>query len=155
MRFDADGSGVGCVGAGAESVLPRGPCRGMKSAKEKEMLRWCVLLVALSIAGEALGEEIRFRVINGTAFPIRALMLSETDMNNWGPNVLHAPSIKPGDMREVAFQGFITDCNVDLKVAFDTIDAQPRWQYLNLCNLQKIRLRFDQMSGITTASYEE
>ena len=43
----------------------------------------------------------------------------------------------------------------DLKVAFDTIDAQPRWQYLNLCNLRKIRLRFDQMSGITTASYEE
>jgi hypothetical protein len=127
----------------------------MKSTREKAMLRWCALFVAMLVAGDAVAEEMRFRVINGTAFPIRALMLSETDMNNWGPDVLRGPPIRPGDAREVSLQGVITDCNVDLKVAFDSIDAQPRWQYLNLCNLQRIRLRFDQMSGITTASYEE
>jgi hypothetical protein len=119
------------------------------------MLRWWISLVALLIAGDAMAEELRFRVINGTEYPISAVMLSETDMNNWGPDVLRGPPIKPGDRREVSLKGVITDCNVDIKVGFATIDAQPRWQYLNLCNLQKIRLRFDQMSGITTASYEE
>jgi len=42
-----------------------------------------------------------------------------------------------------------------LKVVFDTNDSQPIWRYLNLCELKRIRLRFDQFSGVTTASYEE
>ena len=38
---------------------------------------------------------------------------------------------------------------------FDDDGSQAIWRYLNMCELQKIRLNFDRTSGITTASYDE
>jgi hypothetical protein len=118
-------------------------------------MHWFAALVVLLTSCNALADEVRFKLINGTNYPISGLVLSPNDLATWGPNVLKAPPIKPGDEREVVVQGVFVTCNVDLKVVFQTIADQPIWQYLNLCALQKIRLRFDQMSGITTASYEE
>jgi hypothetical protein len=112
-------------------------------------------LLALSFAGNAAADEVRFRLVNGTDFPIRGLVLSQANLNAWGPNVLAAPSIKPGEAREVTVKGAFFACNLDLKVTFDINAAEPIWQYLNVCELKKIRLRFDAQSGITTAAYEE
>jgi hypothetical protein len=120
-----------------------------------KMLHWFAFLVFFLAGFDAVADDVRFRLINGTSYPIRVLTLSQADIGAWGPNVLAPPSIKPGEMREVSVRGVIVDCNADLRVAFETIDSQPIWKYLDLCNLRKIRLRFDQMSGITTASYED
>jgi hypothetical protein len=120
-----------------------------------KMPYWFAFVVVLLTGFDALADDVRFRLINGTSYSIRVVTLSQADIGAWGPNVLGPPSIKPGDTREVLVRGGIVDCNVDLQVAFETIDSQPVWKYLNLCNLRQIRLRFDQMSGITTASYEE
>jgi hypothetical protein len=119
------------------------------------MLNWFTCAVVCLTGFDALADDVRFKVINGTSFPIRVLTLSQADIGAWGPNVLAAPSIGPGDAREVSVRGTIVDCNVDLKVGFDGSDSQPVWKYLNLCNLRQIRLNFDQMTGMTTASYEE
>lgn len=121
----------------------------------KTSLAWLAALLALSIAGDAAADEVRFRLINGTEFPIRALVLSQANLAAWGPNVLGPPSIKPGEAREVTVKGAFFACNLDLKVTFDVNASEPVWQYLNVCELKKIRLRFDAMSGVTTASYEE
>jgi hypothetical protein len=119
------------------------------------MLHCLAFLVVLLTGCDALADEVRFRLTNGTSYPIRALVLSQSDIAAWGPNVLSLPSIKPGDTREILVRGGIVDCNVDLKAAFDTNASEPIWKYLNLCNLKMIRLNFDQMSGVATASYEE
>jgi hypothetical protein len=118
-------------------------------------LRWLAAVLALSFAGDAAADEVRFRLINGTEFPIRALVLSPENLGTWGPNVLGPPSLKPGEAREVVVRGVFVACNVDLKVVFDVNASEPIWRYLNLCSLQQIRLGFDQFSGVTTASYEE
>jgi hypothetical protein len=112
--------------------------------------------VALSAADSAwAADEVRFRLVNGTDYPIRAVVLSAANLESWGPNALAPPSIKPGDAREIIVRGVFVDCNVDLKVAFDNDASEPVWRYLNICELQRIRLRFDKMSGVSTASYEE
>jgi len=121
----------------------------------KTILRWLAAALTLSIACDAAADEVRFRVINGMDFPIRSIVLSSANMNTWGPNVLARPSIRPGDAREVVVRGVFVDCNVDMKVALDVNASEPIWQYLNVCSLQRIRLRFDPYSGVTTASYEE
>ena len=121
----------------------------------KPILRWLAAALTLSIACTATADEVRFRVINGMDFPIRSIVLSSANMNTWGPNVLGPPAIKPGDMREVVVRGVFVDCNVDMKVALDVNASEPIWQYLNVCSLQRIRLRFDPYSGVSTASYEE
>ena len=119
------------------------------------MLKRLAAIALMLCTGEAIAEESSFLLVNGTQYQIRELHLSSHDMDTWGPNVLRPPYVKPGQERQVAFQGYIVDCNVDLKLVFAEIDNQPVWQYLNICNLKKIRLRYDQMSGITTASYDE
>ena len=120
-----------------------------------QTLRGLAALFALSFAGDAAADEVRFRLINGTEFPIRSLVLSPEDLGTWGPNFLPPPSLKPGEAREVVVRGVFVACNVDLKVVFDVNASEPIWQYLNLCALKQIRLVFDQYSGVTTASYEE
>jgi hypothetical protein len=117
--------------------------------------RWSAAAFALLFAGDAAADEVRFRLVNGTEFPIRSVVLSSANLNSWGPNLLGPPSIKPGDAREVTVKGVFVDCNVDLKVVFDINASEPVWQYLNICALHRIRLRFDAMSGVSTASYEE
>lgn len=119
------------------------------------MLNWFTCAAVFLTGSSAMADDVRFKVINGASFPIRVLTLSQADIGAWGANVLAPPSIGPGEAREVLVRGTIVDCNVDLKVAFDGSDSQPVWKYLNLCNLRQIRLNFDQMSGMTTASYEE
>jgi len=118
-------------------------------------LRWLTATLTLLFAGDAAADEVRFRLINGTEFPIRALVLSPEDLGTWGPSVLGPPSLRPGEAREVVVRGVFVTCNVDLKVVFDVNASEPIWRYLNLCSLQQIRLVFDQYSGVTTASYEE
>ena len=43
-------------------------------------LRWLAAALALLFAGNAAADEVRFRLINGTEFPIRALVLSPEGM---------------------------------------------------------------------------
>ena len=119
------------------------------------MFKRFAVIVLLLFAGDSVAQEFAFVLVNGTQYPIRELHLSSANMNNYGPNVLPPPYIRPGEARRVDFRGYVVDCNVDLKVVFANVDNQPVWQYLNLCNLKKIRLAYDAMSGIPTASYDD
>lgn len=100
-------------------------------------------------------EQTRFLLVNGTDYPIRELVVSPHDMGTWSANVLRGPALKPGERREIVFDKRIYDCNQDFRVVFDDDASLAIWRYLNMCELQKIHLHFDRMSGITTASYEE
>ncbi|WP_428665713.1 hypothetical protein [Reyranella sp.] len=122
------------------------------------MLRTLSFSVAfLSLLGDAAlaQEQTRFLLVNGTNYPIRELVVSPHDMGTWSQNVLRGPALKPGERREVVFDKQIFDCNQDFKVVFADDASQAIWRYLNMCELQKIRLNFDRMSGVTTASYDE
>jgi hypothetical protein len=122
------------------------------------MLRTLSFSVAfLSLLGDAAlaQEQTRFLLVNGTNYPIRELVVSPHDMGTWSQNVLRGPALKPGERREVVFDKQIFDCNQDFKVVFADDASQAIWRYLNMCALQKIRLNFDRMSGVTTASYDE
>jgi hypothetical protein len=112
------------------------------------------VILTLALTGKALADETRFLLLNGTEYPISELALSASQLNNWGANVLRPPAIKPGEVREVTVPSKLYDCHQDLKTVFANNASQPIWQYVNLCDLRKIRLRYDATSGITTATYE-
>ena len=116
--------------------------------------RFAATIVFL-FAGDAVAQEFAFVLVNGTQYQMRELHLSSANMNNYGPNVLRPPYLEPGEARRVDFRGYVVDCNVDLKVVFASVDSQPVWQYLNLCNLKRIKLQYDQMSGVPTAAYDD
>lgn len=119
------------------------------------ILSFSVALLALLGAAALAQEQTRFLLVNGTSYPIRELVVSPHDMGTWSHNVLRGPALKPGERREVVFDSRIFDCNQDFKVVFDDDASLAIWRYLNMCELRKIRLNFDRMSGVTTASYDE
>ena len=119
------------------------------------MLRRLLAAVLSLAAGEVAAQETSFLLINGTAYPISQLAVSETDFNFWGPNVLRPPPLKAGERRQVTFKAATTYCQADLQVGFADGGAPAVWRNLNLCTLSKIKLIYDRMSGVTTASYDD
>lgn len=118
-------------------------------------LSFSIALLSLLGGAAHAQEQTRFLLINGTNYPISELLVSPHDMGTWSHNVLRGPALKPGERREIVFDSRIYDCNQDFRVVFADDSSQAIWRYLNMCELQKIRLNFDRMSGVTTASYDE
>ena len=112
------------------------------------------VLVALS-AGEVTAQNTSFLLINGTAYPINSLQVSESLMNIWTKNELGPPAIKAGERRQVRFNAPPTFCQADLQIGFADGGAPALWQNLNLCTLTKIKLLYDRGTGLTTASYDD
>lgn len=119
------------------------------------ILAFSVALLALLCGPAFAQEQTRFLLVNGTNYPMRELVISPHDIGTWSHNVLRGPALKPGERREIVFDSRIYDCNQDFKVMFDDDSSLAIWRYLNMCELQKIRLNFDRMSGVTSASYDE
>ena len=119
------------------------------------MLR-SLVVAALSLgAGDAFAQETSFLLINGTGYPISQMSVSPADLNFWTPNVLNPPPIKAGERRQVRFNAPTSYCQADMKIGFADNGAPAVWQGLNLCNLTKIRLVYDRVSGITSARYDD
>lgn len=102
-----------------------------------------------------MAQETSFLLINGTGYPIGQLSVSPSDLNIWTPNVLHLPPLKAGERRQVTFNAPTSYCQADMKVGFADDGAPAVWQNVNLCTLTKIKLVYDRVSGITTASYDD
>ena len=119
------------------------------------MVRRLLAAVLTLAAGEVAAQETSFLLINGTAYPISQLQISESDFNFWGPNVLRPPPLKAGERRQVTFNAPTTFCQADLQVGFADGGSPAVWRNLNLCTLSKIKLVYDRVSGITTASYDD
>ncbi len=82
------------------------------------MLGRLLAVVLSSPRGEVAAQETSFLLINGTAYPISQLAVSQTDFNFWTPNVLRPPPIKAGERRQVTFNAPTTYCQADLQVGF-------------------------------------
>ena len=119
------------------------------------MLRSLVVAALALGAADAVAQEASFLLINGTAYPIAQISISPTDLNFWGPNVLGPPPIAAGQRRQISYRAPTGYCVGDMKVSWADDGAPAIWGGLNMCTLSKIKLRYDRMSGITTASYDE
>lgn len=119
------------------------------------MLRSIVVAVLSLFAGSALAVDTTFLLVNSTAYPISEMSISQTQLSMWSPNLLRPPVIKAGESRQVVIPASQLVCQVDIKLGFADGGAPAIWQYLNLCNLRRLQVFYDRMSGITTAKYDE
>ena len=119
------------------------------------MLR-CCLVAALSLfTSGALAQDVTFLLTNSTSYPISEMHLSPPNLNFWGHNSLRAPALKVGESHQVSVAPYATECIQDILVVFADNASQAIWQGLNMCNLTRISLFFDRISGVTTAKYNE
>jgi len=119
------------------------------------MVRTVAAALLSLLASGAAAQQTSFLLINGTPYPISQLTVSESYINQWTPNVLHAPPIKAGERRQVNFNAPVTYCQADFQVGFADGGPPAFWRNLNICTLSKIKLVYDRTTGMATASYDE
>ena len=119
------------------------------------MLRRLVVAALSLAAWPSLAQETSFLLINATGFPISQLAVSPTDLNMWTANFLRPPPVRAGERRQITFNAPTSFCQADLQATFADGGAPAVWQGLNLCTLTKIKLVYDRVSGVTTASYDD
>ena len=119
------------------------------------MLR-SLVVAALSLAAwPSLAQETSFLLINGTPYPISQLAVSPTDLNMWTPNFLRPPEVRAGERRQITFNAPTTFCQADLQASFADGGPPVVWGGLNLCTLTRIKLVYDRVTGMPTASYDD
>jgi hypothetical protein len=116
------------------------------------MYRWFVVAALSVVASAALAQETSFSLVNETDQPIKALYISPTDLNMWGPDIL-GNEIQMGQARQVRFKQAPEVCVSDLMALFVDGTSKALWQNFNLCQITEMRLRYDRYSGIATAQY--
>jgi hypothetical protein len=93
-----------------------------------------ILLAPLAAWNPAQAQN-RFNLVNATGDTIERVFVSPSRINNWGPDILGAAVLPPGQAHWVVPQ--LSDCVLDIKVVFRGGREETRWQ-VNACQLNRI-----------------
>lgn len=107
---------------------------------------------ALSFTGAMAGQQ-DFTIVNKTGYPIKNVYVSEANNDSWEEDILGRDILAEDDSVDVEFDTGDKTCTWDLKVTYDD-DENAVWQGLDLCQISKVTLRWNQKTGVTSASVE-
>ena len=109
----------------------------------------CGLLVSYAVsAGDA-----DFTLLNGTGYTIGEVYISPANKRNWGNDRLGEGTLANNRSRLFKFSDK-ANCVQDIKVVFDDSDAEVVWENLDLCEINKLTLKYDRGTKTVTAIKE-
>lgn len=112
-----------------------------------------VALIALSAAGPALAGDADFTLVNRTGYDLREVYISPSNKEAWGKDRLGQNVLESGKSRLFKFSDK-SSCKQDLKVVFDDDGSDVTWEDFDLCELNKITLKYNRKSGVVSADSE-
>jgi hypothetical protein len=119
--------------------------------KTKLMMLAVAGLLISSVASAAGKQD--FKLVNKTGYVIDQVYVSPSKANDWEDDVLGQDQLADGQSVDITFHRAETTCNWDLKVVYDD-DETAVWSKLNLCEIQKVTIRWNKKTGETTATVE-
>ena len=116
----------------------------------------CLTIVAslFVLASPAFASGLDFKMKNDTGYDIEMVMVDPASSDEWSGNILDQPILADGDTADVTFTGDPESCKWDIRVEWADDDEPVVWRDLNLCQISKITLKYDEKSGETTAELE-
>ncbi|MBI4984661.1 MAG: hypothetical protein HZC24_04790 [Rhodocyclales bacterium] len=108
----------------------------------------CVLLSGAASAGDA-----DFTLANRTGYTIREVYLSPSHKSSWGSDRMGSGVLENGRVRNFRFSDKAS-CDQDLKVVFDDDGSAVIWEEFDLCELNKITLKYNRKTGDVSADTE-
>ena len=109
------------------------------------MLRIFVAAALLLAAGEATAQHTSFLLINGTAYPIGQVAVSEAISTPGRPTCCIRRRSRLASAGRSLSTLPSSYCQADLRIEFADDGAPAVWQNLNLCTLTKIKLVYDRI----------
>jgi hypothetical protein len=118
--------------------------------------RILITLLALTGLVTAFGStagDADFLLVNRTGYAIREIYLTPTHKKKWGPERLGKRVLGNGQQREFKLGNF-ADCVQDMLIVFDDDGSEVVWEEFDLCELDKITLRYNRRTGEVRADTE-
>jgi ABC-type sulfate transport system substrate-binding protein len=106
------------------------------------------LTSSISFAGKA-----DFTLVNRTGYDIREVYLSASNRNSWGNDRMGEFVLEKGKSRLFKFNASAA-CKQDLKVVFDDDESEVEWTDFDLCETNKITLKYNRRTKEVSADSE-
>lgn len=117
------------------------------------MRRLTAVLFATCIATAAHAGDQDFKLVNKTGYQIDSVYVSEASSRSWGRDVMGRDSLAEDESVDISFSRAAQACRWDLKVKYNDGD-EATWQNLNLCNISRVTLFWNDKTQKTTAKVD-
>ena len=117
-------------------------------------LRKWSFAAALALASTtAFAADADFTLTNRTGLTIRELYVSPAKRSQWGRDRLGDGVLEQARSRHMKF-GETAICKQDIKVVFEDDTPDAVWENVDLCEIEKITLRYDRKTRRVSATAE-
>ena len=117
------------------------------------MFKKVVLWSVLALSGVSYAADADFTLVNRTGYAINEVYISPTQKDNWGRDRLGSTQLLNGQSRKFKF-GDTKNWVQDIKVVFTDDESEVEWEGFDLCELEKITLRYNRKRNEVSADTE-
>jgi hypothetical protein len=107
------------------------------------------LASASSFAGDA-----DFTMVNRTGYDIREIYISPASKSQWGKDRMGENGTLDNNKQRLFKFRDTASCKQDIKAVFDEGDTEVIWEDLDLCEINKLTLRYNRATKTVTAIKE-
>lgn len=110
----------------------------------------------LWLAGSAVAQEAKqdFKLVNKTGYELKEVYVGPTKSDDWGDDIMGKQTVPDGAIVNVHFHPKAQTCHWDLKVVYSEDDSSAVWFDINLCEVDKITIRYDKKNDVTRATFD-
>ena len=118
------------------------------------MKKKILLALASTFAvGAALAGDADFKLANRTGYDIREVYISATHRNAWGEDRMGDGLLENGRAKVFRFSDRAS-CKQDIMVVFDDDGSKVVWEDIDLCEINKITLKYNRARREVSAEAE-
>jgi hypothetical protein len=108
---------------------------------------------AVASVTPAIAGDADFTLANRTGFPIREVYIAASKSSNWGNDRLGDGMLANGRQKLFKFSDKAS-CKQDLQVVFDDDGSQVVWENFDLCEINKVTLKYNRSTKEVSADTE-
>jgi hypothetical protein len=114
------------------------------------------MAAVLTLAVPAVADDAKqdFKLVNKTGYELKEIFVSPAKKNSWEEDILGNNTLEEGKTLNVHFNPKTQTCKWDLKVVYSDDDSSAVWSDINLCEVDKITIRYDRKNDVTRASFD-
>jgi hypothetical protein len=110
-------------------------------------------IASVLASGVAFAGDADFTLLNRTGYTLREVYVSPSHKNAWGNDRMGQGYLDNGKSRLFKFADK-SSCKQDLKVVFDDDESEVIWEDFDLCEINKITLKYNRKSREVSADTE-
>jgi|HubBroStandDraft_1064217.scaffolds.fasta_scaffold00005_85 hypothetical protein len=116
-----------------------------------------LIILAIGSVGAGVSQASVFQdfdLYNRTGYDIREVFVSPHTRDDWEGDVLGGGILPNGRTVHLMFNRLTQSCFWDVKVVYFDDSSDAVWKNLNICEAEKVTIRYDRSSETASATFE-